>query len=275
MDSMDHLRLRTVEGRAALEALLARPDKAVVALDFDGTLAPIVDDPAQARAEPAAVEALVRLAPKLDSVVVVTGRPAALAVQLGGLDAVPGLVVLGHYGRERWEAGEVTAPEVPEGIAKVREALPGLLSDQKADPGVSIEDKGGALAVHTRRAADPGEWFRTLRDPLDELAAAHGLTLEPGRFVLEIRPAGVDKGTALTEYLAERGAETVLFAGDDLGDLPAFAAVDVFRSHGGQHGLGVCSGSAEVYVLAERADLIVEGPAGVAELLESLVTALR
>src|SRR2546422_145119 len=79
------------EGKAGLDALLAAPGRAVVALDFDGTLAPIVDDPDQARAHPGAVPALSRLAPRVGSVAVITGRPAALAVRYGGFAGVPGL----------------------------------------------------------------------------------------------------------------------------------------------------------------------------------------
>ncbi|CAM5354842.1 hypothetical protein SAVIM40S_05355 [Streptomyces avidinii] len=87
----------------------------MVALDFDGTLADIVPDPDQARAHPGAVPALSALAPEVDSVAVITGRPAGVAVRYGGFAGGPGLehmVVLGHYGAERWDAvsGIVHAP---------------------------------------------------------------------------------------------------------------------------------------------------------------------
>ncbi|MGW3913278.1 trehalose-phosphatase [Streptomyces sp. NPDC005070] len=268
----------TSAGRDALEAILTRPARTVVALDFDGTLAPIVPDPDRARAHPDAVPALAALAPKVASVAVVTGRPAGVAVRHGGFAGVAGLehlVVLGHYGAERWDAvsGTVTAPAPHPGVAAVRAELPGFLDGIGAWQGTWIEEKGRAVAVHTRRAADPQAAFEALREPLGELAARHGLIVEPGRMVLELRPPGMDKGVALLEYVREIGAEAVLYAGDDLGDLPAFGAVDKLRSDG-VPGLLVCSGSSEVAELAERADLVVDGPAGVVRLLAALAAAL-
>ncbi|MFD3932878.1 trehalose-phosphatase [Streptomyces sp. NPDC058614] len=268
----------TPAGRDGLDAILARPGHAVIGLDFDGTLAPIVNDPEQARAHPDAVPALAALAPRVASVAVVTGRPAAVAVEHGGFAGVPGLehlVVLGHYGAERWDArsGEVSAPAPHPGVAAVRAELPGFLDTVGASQGTWIEEKGRAVAVHTRRAADPQAAFEALREPLTDLAARHGLIVEPGRMVLELRPPGMDKGVALLEYVRETGAESVLYAGDDLGDLPAFAAVDKLRSEGIQ-GLLVCSGSSEVAELADRADLVVDGPAGVVQLLRSLAERL-
>ncbi|GAA3301931.1 trehalose-phosphatase [Streptomyces cinereospinus] len=269
----------TPAGRAGLDAILARPGKAVIALDFDGTLAPIVPDPEQARAHPDAVPALAALAPKVAAVAVITGRPADVAVRHGGFAGAGGLehlVVLGHYGAERWDAvsGEVSAPAPHPGVAAVREELPGLLDRVGAGPGTWIEDKSRAIAVHTRRAADPQAAFDGLRDPLHGLAARHGLIVEPGRMVLELRPPGMDKGVALREYVRELGAESVLYAGDDLGDLPAYAAVGELRS-GGTPGLLVCSGSDEVTELRERADVVVDGPEGVVGLLTGLAARLR
>ncbi|MEX2984675.1 trehalose-phosphatase [Streptomyces sp. C36] len=268
----------TAAGRDGLAALLARPERAVVALDFDGTLAAIVPDPERARAHPGAVQALARLAPRLGSVAVITGRPAGAAVRLGGFAGAPGLerlVVLGHYGAERWDAvtGTVRAPAPHPGVAAVRAELPGVLDDSGAWHGTWVEDKGRAVAVHTRRADDPERAFEALRAPLAGLAARHGLIVEPGRLVLELRPPGMDKGVALAAYVRESGAGSVLYAGDDLGDLAAFAAVEKLRAEG-VPGTLVCSGSAEVTALAERADLVVDGPAGVVGLLSALADKL-
>ncbi|MGW2931473.1 trehalose-phosphatase [Streptomyces sp. NPDC055722] len=268
----------TPAGRDGLDAILARPERAVLAFDFDGTLAPIVPDPDQARAHPDAVPALAALAPKVASVAVVTGRPAGVAVRHGGFADVPGLehlVVLGHYGAERWDArtGTVDAPAPHPGVAAVRAELPGVLDRIGAWRGTWIEEKGRAVAVHTRRAEDPQAAFEALREPLTDLATRHGLIVEPGRMVLELRPPGMDKGVALLEYLREIGAGAVMYAGDDLGDLSAFAAVEKLRSDG-VPGLLVCSGSEEVTELAERADLVVDGPGGVVRLLRSLAQRL-
>ncbi|MFF3512629.1 trehalose-phosphatase [Streptomyces sp. NPDC002573] len=264
----------TPAGRDGLDAILARPERAVLAFDFDGTLAPIVPDPDQARAHPDAVPALAALAPKVASVAVVTGRPAGVAVRHGGFAGVPGLdhlVVLGHYGAERWDArtGTVNAPAPHPGVAAVRAELPGFLDEIGAWRGTWIEEKGRAVAVHTRRSDDPQAAFEALREPLTDLATRHGLIVEPGRLVLELRPPGMDKGVALSEYVRETGAGAVMYVGDDLGDLPAFAAVEKLRSDG-VPGLLVCSGSEEVTELADRADLVVDGPEGVVGLVTAL-----
>jgi trehalose 6-phosphate phosphatase len=83
----------------------------------------------------------------------------------------------------------------------------------------------------------------------------------------------MDKGVALNDYLREVHAGPVLYAGDDLGDLAAFAAVEKRRADG-LPGLLVCSGNEEVAELAARADLVVDGPAGVVALLDALADAL-
>ncbi|MFE9255770.1 trehalose-phosphatase [Streptomyces sp. NPDC006879] len=268
----------TAAGREGLDALLHEPSSAVVALDFDGTLAEIVPDPEQARAHPGAVPALAALAPKVGSIAVITGRPAGVAVRYGGFAGVPGLehlVVLGHYGAERWDAvsGIVSAPSEHPGVAAVRAELPGFLDEIGAWRGTWIEEKGRAVAVHTRRAAEPMAAFEALRGPLADLAERHGLIVEPGRAVLELRPPGTDKGVALRDYLAHAGASAVLYAGDDLGDLAAFAEVEKRRTEG-QPGLLVCSGSTEVTELSDRADLTLNGPAQVVAFLTALADRL-
>lgn len=256
----------TAHGRAGLAALLDDPGRAVIALDFDGTLAPIVPDPAEARALPAAVEALRRLAPLVGTMAVLTGRPALTAVEYGSLDTVPGIVVLGHYGRQRWQNGQLETPPAPAGLAAARQRLPEVLAGAAAPDGIFIEEKGEALAVHTRRSADPALALERIRAPLLTLAAETGLRAEPGRLVIELRPDGADKGIALTALASQGGTAAVMFCGDDLGDRPAFAAVRALRDRG-LPGIAVCSGSAEVAELADEADLIVDGPQGVAALL--------
>ncbi|TQF03882.1 trehalose-phosphatase [Kitasatospora acidiphila] len=268
----------TPAGRAGLAALLAEPRRALLAVDFDGTLAPIVADPEQAVAHPGAAAALARLSGLVGTVAVVTGRPALAAVRLGGFADAPGLdhlVVLGHYGAERWDSatGQPIAPGIHPGVAAVRAELPALLASLGVPEGTVVEDKELSLAVHTRRTADPDGVLARLRTPLADLAAAHGLAVEPGRMVIELRPPGVDKGAALTSLVRERAAGAVLYAGDDLGDLAAFDAVDRLRADG-LPGLLVASGPVTgeppVREVAERADLVVPGPGGVVELLEQL-----
>ncbi len=268
---MKNVESRTPAGAAGLSAIEARPGRSLIAFDFDGTLAPIVEDPEKARAHPGAAAALRHLAKSVGTVAIITGRPAALAVEYGRFADVGGLVVLGHYGRERWENGVLATPEEPGGVAEARVKLSKIL--RTAPEGVVMEDKGHALAVHTRRAAEPEVALERLRSIVAALAERSGLALEPGRMVLELRPPGVDKGASLRALAAERDAAAVLYAGDDLGDLAAYDAVEALRESG-TPGVKVCSSSDEVTALAERADVIVDGPAGVVDLMESLAARL-
>ncbi len=263
---------RTEAGRAGLCALIERPGRALIGLDFDGTLAPIVADPAAARADPAATAVLARLSRLAGTVAIITGRPAAEAAEFAHLQAAPGVIVLGHYGRERWEDGNLSSPTPPSGLETARAELPGLLASAGADAGTFVEYKGQAVAVHTRRAADPEAELELLMPPLARLADRTGLAVEPGRLVIELRPPGSDKGQAIRELAAQRSAAALLFCGDDLGDLSAFRAVRELRAEG-IPGLAVCSGSAEVPELADQTDLVVDGPAGVIQLLAGLADA--
>ncbi len=265
-------------GNRAYEAILHRPEATLVAVDFDGTLAPITDDPEQAYADPQAVAALARLGGLVSRIVVITGRPARTAIQLGGFDRIPGLdrlVVLGQYGVERWDAstGEYVIPPAPPAIAAVADEVPDLLA-RLGLAGVRLENKGRAIGVHTRELRNSADAFRRLAGPLADLAERHGLHLEPGKSVLEIRAPGMDKGAALRDIVVETGARQVIFAGDDLGDLPAFRAVEQLRAEGIE-GLLICSASHEEDALAGLSDLVLDGPAGVASWLTALAARLE
>jgi len=256
----------TPAGQAGLDALRADPAHAVVALDYDGTLAPVVDRPADAVPAPGAVALLHALAARVGVLALVTGRPADLVVELAGLQDVPGLVVMGQYGAQRWHGGELTGAAPVAGIARARGLVPALLARE----GAELEDKDLSLVVHTRRAADPHGALARLLPPLAELAERLGLEAHPGRLVVELRPRGFDKGSALRS-LCEGSPSAVLFAGDDVGDLPAYDAVEDLRRTG-VPGLLVCSASQEgPPALQERADLVVDGPAGVVALLTTLL----
>ncbi|HEY8983862.1 MAG TPA: trehalose-phosphatase [Streptomyces sp.] len=261
----------TPHGQLALDTIRTHPARALLAFDFDGTLAPIVEDPETSRPYPGTVEALAALAERGARIALITGRPAEVAVRYGGFGDVDGMIVLGHYGAERWDqgTGEVVAPPPPPTLDDVRRELPALLGDTDA----WVEEKGRAVAVHTRRAKDPQGLWEALREPITDLATRHALIVEPGRLVLEIRPPGMDKGAALTTLVEETNPAAVLYAGDDLGDLPAFTAVETLRK-ADTPGILICSGSKEVTALTDRADLTVDGPAGVVRLLERLLDEL-
>jgi trehalose 6-phosphate phosphatase len=269
---------RTEQARERYDVMVGLASELVVGLDFDGTLSPIVDDPAAAAMHPDAPGMLGHLAARVRAVVVITGRPARQVVALGGLeelaDSLPegaSLSVMGQYGHERWDSHtrEFTSPEPPQGLQEFRAELPGLLSSEEADDAL-VEEKGLAVAVHTRGLSDAGEAFDRLRVSLGDAATRHGLQLEPGRQVLEVRAPGMDKGISLREAVQAHGASAVLFVGDDLGDLEGFQAVAELREDG-MPGLLVCSGSEEQAALIELSDVVVEGPPGVVAFLEGLV----
>ena len=151
---------------------------------------------------------------------------------------------------------------MPPGVQAVREALPGLLAAAGAPEGTMVEDKGTALAVHTRRTADPAAALARLREPLGRLADSTGLTVEPGRWCLSSgRPVWTREPRCGGLPPSARPA-SVLYCGDDLGDLTAFAAIRGLRAEG-VPGCAVASESTESPQVAAAADLVVDGPAGI------------
>jgi trehalose 6-phosphate phosphatase len=256
--------------------VVGNPRGTLLALDFDGTLAHIVDDPDLAFGHRHAIDALARIGPLIGQIAIVTGRPVHQVVELGGFVARPGLeslIVCGQYGAERWNAsdGPPTPSVVLEPVRRALEVLPDWLTSHAAAD-ARVESKGLAVAVHTR-GMGPGV-RDALVSPLSELAARLGLVVELGREVIELRVAGWDKGRVIEQLVDELAARHVIFAGDDLGDLPAFDAVDRMRA-GGIGGLLVCSASDEQSALIDRADLVLDGPEGVAQWLGGLADALE
>lgn len=255
--------------------------EAVIGLDFDGVLSPIVPEPDQAVIHPDGPDVLVALADQVKAVAVVTGRPARQAVSLGALDGVGSriaerghdLLVLGQYGNERWSAKDrtVRSPRPPKGLATFMTGLTDLLVAEGLQD-AHLEEKGLAVAIHTRRMTDPVGALKVLEPLLRERAARHGLALEPGRMVIEVRAPGMNKGEAVRRLQHELSAAAVMFVGDDLGDVEAFRAVMGLREQG-LHGLLVCSGSDEQPALVELADLVVDGPDGVMALLKEFTAA--
>ena len=241
-------------------------DGALVALDFDGTLAPIVADPQAARPLPGAGAAVTALARRGARIAVVTGRDAATAVWLSGLQDVPGLVVAGLYGAEVWRAGTLDTPPEPPELAALRASLPAAVA---AEPALWIEDKRLSLVVHARRAADPEAALAAVTSQVQRLADDLGLEAHPGRNVLELRLPGFDKAGAVRRLLDAAAPTAVLYAGDDVGDLPAFALMRDLRA-AGTPAWGVCAASDEAPDVAAAADLAVDGPAGVLALLLAL-----
>jgi len=263
---------RTAAGEAALADVIAEPARAVVAIDYDGTLAPIVERPEDARPATGAAAVLAALCDRVGACAVVTGRAALEAVRLGGFDRVRRLHVLGHYGLQEWADGRLSSPPAPAEIERARQQLTELVG--AAEPGVHLEDKEHSLVVHTRPAADPTAALAVLTPDVDAIATALGLETVFGRFVIEVRSPGVDKGLAVRRLVEQRDARAVVYVGDDLGDVPAFDAVESLRRDG-RAGLTVASAGADAPAqLADRADLVLDGPDAVVAWLDALVAAI-
>jgi trehalose 6-phosphate phosphatase len=259
------------EAAEQLARLARRAGEVALCLDFDGTLAPIVDDPPAARPLPGTVELLGPLAERYAAVALISGRPAAF---LAAHAAAPGVRYLGLYGLEEIRDGQVW---VDPRLRAARPVVVAAAADLRAHPavhdsGADLEDKTYAVAIHTRRLADPRRWAAAISAAASEIAARHGLEVVPGRLVWELRPAvRSDKGDAVRRVVAESGARAVVVAGDDLGDLPAFAAAaELTRAAGERLRVAVRSAEAPPELLAS-ADLVVDGPAGVRDLLRSLL----
>jgi trehalose 6-phosphate phosphatase len=268
------------EGERKYAALVRAAAETIVGLDFDGTLAPIVEDPEQAHIHPDAGAVLVDLAAQVLAVAVVTGRPARQALDLGGLESVGNaigdagkeLYLFGQYGNERWSSTNrrVIGPRPPHGLATFIAELPRLLRRLGSED-VHIEEKGLAVAVHTRRVDDPDATYDELLPALRELASRHDLVVEPGKQVIEIRSPGMDKGIVVRRLVDELRAGGFVFVGDDLGDVEAFEAVATLAKEG-LATLLVCSASSEESALVPLSDVLVHGPEGVLELLSQLTT---
>ncbi len=210
---------------------LTRPGvRAGLVMDFDGVLAPIVDDPAASRLLDGSAGLLARVAQRLPVVALLSGRPVAFLAERA---PVPRAHQLGAYGVERWHDGAVhVLPAVEEWRAAVAAASARLHGLFDAVPGLHVEDKGLAVAVHWRNAPDQAAAERLVDDAVAPLAADSGLHREPGKMVVELRPPlGEDKGSALRRLVAEERLDVVAYAGDDRGDLPAFAAVTELGGH--------------------------------------------
>lgn len=267
-------------GQERYDAFVAAASTSIVGLDFDGTLAPIVDDPADARIHPEAADVLVELADVVCAIAVITGRPARQALALGELDTVGNalgdsgkeLYLFGQYGNERWSSTNrrIVSPRPPRGLATYLGALPKVLRRLDAADAF-VEEKGLAVAVHTRRLPDPAAAFDRLLPELEKLAGQTGLVVEPGRQVIEARAGGTDKGEVVRNLAEKLPVGGFLFAGDDLGDVEAFDAVAELREQG-LPTLLVCSGSEEQRALAARADLVVDGPDGILAFLRQLTS---
>lgn len=245
-----------------VDELRAEPARTALMLDFDGTLSPIVDDPATAAPLPGAADVLSRLHATYGLVAVVSGRPLRHLEE--HLPAGPTLV--GLYGLEsavegrveRHPDAEVWRPVVDDVAAAASAELP---------TGVGVEHKGLSITLHVRTHPE-------LADLVDSWAAEAGrrtgLLVRSARRSAELHPpVRADKGTVVDGLVS--GFRTACFIGDDVGDLPAFDALDRFADAGGRAVRVVVESSETDPALLARADAVAAGPPAVLDLLRALL----
>jgi trehalose 6-phosphate phosphatase len=258
---------------AQLEPFRARPERCAVLTDVDGTLAPIVDRPEDARVPRETGELLERLAGRFGLVAVVTGRRSLEARRMVGAD---GIVYIGNQGFELLVPGNAEPhldPAARPRGGRTSEFVDTLDWERLGGLGVRREDKGPIQVLHWRGAPDEEAAEAAVREVGD---AARDLGLIPlwGRKVLDLRPvAGIDKGTAVHRILVQRAPlDAALFAGDDRTDLDAFRALRALAGTarlGSAVRVGVASPESPPEISAE-ADVVVEGPEGVLAVLKEL-----
>jgi trehalose 6-phosphate phosphatase len=258
-----------------LQPLAADPQHSALFLDFDGTLSAVVKDPRDAAPLPGVPDLLAELAAAFALVAVISGRPTAFLEEI--LGPPPGVTLAGLYGLERalrGSAHDTWAAVIDEVVAEALATAP---------EGVYVEPKGLTVTLHFRRAPEHKDW---VVDFAERQHATRGLAVVQGRLERELRPPlNVDKGTVVRSLVAEydeRGEPLRALAafGDDLGDLPAFAALEAL------HGAATADNgppptvvrvaavdSESPAAVAAAADLSVAGAVGAVALLRDLVAA--
>lgn len=208
--------------RVSLQALRAAGPLTVF-LDVDGTLAPFVRDPADARIVPDAGLAIRRLRRSGHRVVLISGRRAVDAARVVGI-TVDG--VIGSHGAECL-VGRRVLPWLGRRADRTRIAAARRVLSARfgGRAGIRIEDKTWSLAIHVIGPAHAAEASAEAARSLRGLK----VVVRAGRRVVDVRPPGIDKGRAALRWLAPhtRGASLrgVLYAGDDTTDRDAFRAL--------------------------------------------------
>ena len=253
-----------------IDRFRARAATAGILLDFDGTLSELVPLPSDARPAEGVVEVLRDLSERYRAVSIISGRSARELLEWLG----PSIEIWGVHGAERTTEGEVVVSEIAapylDLMRKVHEEAENRVRDL-AIPGVLVEDKGVMVGLHYRAASDHDSASLELRSLTVELAERFGLWHGEGKRAFELRPPiELSKADVVLEVARDASLDPVLFAGDDVVDLPGFDALDRLADQGVETlRVAVSSGEAPPELL-ERGDVIVEGPTGMLELLRLL-----
>ena len=208
-------------------SLVPRRDWALF-LDVDGTLFPIRDTPEAVVGDDGVTRLLAAIAPCLgNALALISGRPIEF---LDGLFAPWKLPAAGQHGLERRDVtGNRSFLPVPASLEKIRSPLREL---ERSVPGLIVEDKSHALAVHFRQVPGRGpELMRNIETIVENRAS--DLQVLPGKMVAEIKPLGTDKGAAINTFMKERPFRdrVPVFVGDDTTDESGFACVNAMNGH--------------------------------------------
>jgi len=271
-------RILAAQGQAAgesrlpqllLEPLRADPTHAAVLFDIDGTLAPIVRHASDAHIPEDTRRQLIAVAKRYGIVACVSGRSALVARQMVGIGSI---AYVGNHGVESLSPGaaEVVIDRRVAGYAKRVHAFAAAADTTEIQRlRVRIEDKGPIVAFHWRGAPDEAAAESAI-DAIEQDARAAGLATHRGRKVLEVRPpVPIDKGRGIALLLRKRRPAHGLYVGDDVTDVDAFRGL---RESVTGSAVCVAVGSEEApEELLQDADVVVDGPAGVRELLDELL----
>ncbi len=249
----------------AVEASLRRSPFGLIT-DVDGTISRIAPSPGEARVDDGCRQQLSILVKRISLVAVISGRPAAEARDMLGID---GVVYIGNHGLERLHGGNIElvhgAEEYPSMVAKMQVDVERLIRRE----GVFIENKGSALAIHYRNCNDTDRARGEILHRLGELDLSQRFSIVEGRMVIELRPLlDIDKGTAVEKLIEDFQLQGGVYMGDDISDIDAFRAA----RRRGLLAVSVASDEAPPD-LAQASDYAVNGVAEVARFLKWLASA--
>ncbi len=257
----------------SLAPLRANPARTAILLDIDGTLSPIVQHAADAGVPETTRHLLIELTRRYGVVACVSGRRASEARAMVSIGAIS---YLGSHGAELLRAGwteSVLDPSLEDWVRRIHEFGREADTSDLRRRRVRLEDKGAIIAFHWRGAPDE-EAARSAIDAIAARAEAAGLRTHWGRKVLEVRPpVRIDKGAGIASLLAEVDVDAALYVGDDMTDIDAFRMLGQLVEEGKLKRalrVGVSSEDGPSEIAAE-ADVVVDGTAGVQELLRMLV----
>ena len=238
--------------------------------DVDGTISPIVEDPAKSKVTAGNHALLKALTQHLPLVAAISGRDAKTLFRLVG---IPGMVYVGNHGLEQWQNSAIL------GHPQIASFRPSLLSAKNSIEtlrlaGVWVEDKHATITIHYRQSPDPQATAQSLEGAAKKTAFEHGLAYFSGRMIFELRPPlEINKGTALIDLIQERGLQASLYLGDDTTDVDAFKAARRLRKNDqcSSWSVGVVSRESPEAVV-EAADFLAQGVSDVEALLTWLLS---